>query len=204
MHPSRTLRVYPSIIPRMSVENDDGWLQKVAKDGQAREAFDAYQKELEAKEATTKEETTSWKKLVAEPVPHKGFKAVDDLAGYENTDEYHKWWQVPNPDEPLLKDTRGWHSCICAWRLVPMGVRGREWCVLEVRLNGGTSLRHIIFNAEVKGVLTKAVEQTEIEEVIIDLHLRNKGEQVKLRCWGSENALALHIALAKYLSNYYC
>jgi hypothetical protein len=143
----------------------------------------------------------SWKNLPAEPVPHKGFKAMDDLAGYENTEDYNKWWQVPNPDEPMPKDVHGWYTCIAAWRLVPMGVTGRTWCVLEVRLNCGTSLRHIIFDTDVKAVLTKAMKETEIEEVIIDL--RGRREQIKLRCWGSDNALAIHLALAKYIATYY-
>jgi hypothetical protein len=176
-----------------TIYNDDtnDWLKRISEDGKARETFNAYLK--------AKKMEKNWKNTDVEPVPHKGFKAEDDLAGYENTDTC-KWWQVPNPDAPLLKDTRGWYTCICAWRLVPMGVRGREWIVLELRLNCGTSLRHIIFNVDVKAILTKAMKETDIEEVIIDL--RGKCEQIKLRCYGSENALAIHISLAKYLAGY--
>jgi hypothetical protein len=143
---------------------------------------------------------SSWKNLIATRVPHKGLKAEDDLAGYENTNEYWKWWQVPNPEKPE-GFVSSWYNCVCAWRLVPMGVSGRTWCTLEVRLNDGTSLRHIIFDAEVKGLLTKAVADTDMEEVILDL--RGTRDQVNLRCWGSDNALAIHLALAKYLSGYY-
>jgi hypothetical protein len=68
-----------------------------------------------------------------------------------------------------------------------------------VRLGGGTSLRHIIYHRQVKQVLTKATPGSEMEEVIIDTSGGGR-EQVKLRFFGSDNALAFHVTLASHLA----
>jgi hypothetical protein len=75
---------------------------------------------------------------------------------------------------------------------------GRPWFVLEVRLGSGNSLRYIIYNHQVKQVLTKASPGSEMEEVIIDTSGAGR-EQVKLRFWGSDDALAFHVMLADHL-----
>jgi hypothetical protein len=139
----------------------------------------------------------AWKKVTSRKVElgTDFHEAYEDYSG-------HEWLEVPHPERP---DERcaGWYNCVTAWRIVPQsgGMTGRQWFVLEVRLGSGTSLRHIIYNRQVKQVLSKATPGSEMEEVIIDTSGAGR-EQVKLRFWGSDNALAFHVTLVSHMEYY--
>lgn len=140
----------------------------------------------------------AWKK-----VTHRKVELGTDF--HEAYEDYstHEWLEVPHPEKPECRLTRSavWYNCVTAWRIVPQtgGMTGRPWFVLEVRLGSGNSLRYIIYNHQVKQVLTKASPGSEVEEVIIDTSGAGR-EQVKLRFWGSDDALAFHVTLAGHLA----
>ncbi len=140
----------------------------------------------------------AWKKVTSRKVElgTDFHEAYEDYSG-------HEWLEVPHPEMPECRSARsaGWYNCVNKWRIVPQtgGMTGRAWFVLEVRLGSGNSLRYIIYNHQVKQVLTKASPGSEVEEVIIDTSGAGR-EQVKLRFWGSDDALAFHVTLAGHLA----
>lgn len=160
----------------------------------------------------SREAGTVWPAAAAAPPPLPGaWKKVTHrkvelgTEFHEAYEDYstHEWLEVPHPEKPECRLTRSavWYNCVTAWRIVPQtgGMTGRAWFVLEVRLGSGNSLRYIIYNHQVKQVLTKASPGSEVEEVIIDTSGAGR-EQVKLRFWGSDDALAFHVTLAGHLA----
>jgi hypothetical protein len=136
---------------------------------------------------------------------------------YVNEDDSEKnaqcmdgiWLDAPNPS--LHEGSSAWYSCVKRWRLEHIygTVPEQSQMILEVGTNAGTVYRHIIFLDQVANVVTKMREgdyggepvADTVEEVIIDI--RNTGgwapTELKLRCMGSANSLALHRAIVEFL-----
>ena len=136
-----------------------------------------------------------WKHSVAEKPAHGAFKSGITKDAYEAEDA--AWVEAPESEQPDVTRHGGWYNCVAAWRIVK--VPQMSWVdpsyIVEVRMNSGSSLRYIIKQERVKGLLTKSTAGATMEEVIIDTWPR----QVKLKFWGSKNALAFHVHLADLL-----
>jgi hypothetical protein len=124
------------------------------------------------------------------------------------------WTDVPNPTPPM--GSKVWYACAKKWRLTAADTAlGRQQMILEVGLNSGTVLCHILFIDQIQAVLTKSRELDAlaeggaaiVEEVIFDLNNRRearsyKPAQVKLKFTNSANALAFHAAVMDFLGGH--
>lgn len=139
-----------------------------------------------------------WKHSVPEKPAHGAFKSGITKDAYEDVTTV--WVEAPESEQPDVRRHGGWYNCVAAWRIVK--VPQMSWVkpsyIVEVRLNSGSSLRYIIKQERVKGLLTKSTAGATMEEVIIDTSGDGR-HQVKLKFWGSKNALAFHVHLADLL-----
>ena len=116
------------------------------------------------------------------------------------------WQNAPEKEQPPPFAT-SWYYCVERWHFVQLGGQCRHRLIIEVELHGGTSLRHILYLDQVKGVLTKSNNREHgaykvVEEVIIDMRHRSNSfspEQVRFKFMGSANAMAFHLALIEAL-----
>jgi hypothetical protein len=136
-----------------------------------------------------------WKHSVAEKPEHGCFKSGITKDAYEDVTTV--WVEAPESEQPDVRRHGGWYNCVAAWRIVkvPQMMWVKPSYIVEARMNSGSSLRYIIKQERVKGLLTKSITGATMEEVIIDTWPR----QVKLKFWGSKNALAFHVHLADLL-----
>jgi hypothetical protein len=145
-----------------------------------------------------KDASYNWKRTVAEKPAHCAFKSGITKDAYEAEDV--AWVRGPESEKPDVTRHAGWFNCVAAWRIVkvPQMMWVKPSYIVEVRLNGGTSLRYIVKQERVKSLLTRATPGAVMEEVIIDTSGGGR-DQVKLKFWGSKNALAFHVHLADLL-----
>jgi hypothetical protein len=120
------------------------------------------------------------------------------------------WQNAPEKEQPE-PFAAAWYSCVERWHFVQLGGLRRQRLIIEVELHGGTSLRHILYLDQVKGVLTKSNNRDTcgykvMEEVIIDMRYRGNSfspEQVRFKFMGSANAMAFHLALSEALDRFF-
>jgi hypothetical protein len=157
-----------------------------------------YSGEASAVWPPAKDACYNWKHSVAEKPAHGAFKSALTKDAYEA--EGAAWVEAPESEQPDVSRHGGWYNCVAAWRIVkvPQMMWVKPSYIVEARLNGGSSLRYIIKQERVKGLLTRATPGATMEEVIIDTSGAGR-DQVKLKFWGSKNALAFHVHLADLL-----
>jgi hypothetical protein len=122
------------------------------------------------------------------------------LRSYPNGD-----WEIPPETVSLPSSSMScWYSTVKKWRFHKYGKTNSDMkLIIELELNGGTLLRHILYIAQITSIVTKSYtrssdDTSQIEEVIIDQrHMRGayNPSQLKIKCATSLNALAFHLSL---------
>jgi hypothetical protein len=122
------------------------------------------------------------------------------LRNYPNAD-----WEIPPESvSPPSSSMSCWYSTVKKWRFHKYGKTNSDMkLIIELELNGGTLLRHILYIEQITSIVTKSYtrssdDTSQIEEVIIDQrHMRGayNPSQLKIKCATSLNALAFHLSL---------